>query len=295
VPIPAESGLAGAAPEIAKNVAMGIGPVRNWRLRWPRTTANSTDRGNEHVERHAFLALRSILRLRGVVAGADILEFGPGDNLASGFSLLAAGAHSYTALDRFGGSYASPNSKRWYRAVQEAWPAALPELPWPQWLRADSFPEAYPDRVKAISSSIEAATVLRRFDIVCSFQVGEHTSDVSRFASFTAQSLAPNGVAIHRVDFGPHDRWTRYEDPLTFLHFSQWLWSAMGSNRGYPNRVRHHEFLRALTDAGLKVECLDRNSYPSSQVRMDRLNKRFREMPIDSVLTSDVVYVCTLS
>jgi hypothetical protein len=284
----------GALPEIAKNLAMGIAPVRKWRLRRPRTTATFLGPGDKRLERYAFQALRSIVRRRGSVEGAHVLELGPGDNLASGFALLAAGAQSYTALDRFEGNYTTPEAKNWYRAVQQAWSSSFPELPWPEWLRADSFPEGYSDRVEAINSSIEAANVQRRFQVVCSYQVGEHINEVSRFASLTAGTLVPDGVAIHRVDFGPHDRWTRYEDPLTFLRFSPWLWSAMGSNRGYPNRVRHHEFLRALTDAGLNVDCVDRNSYPSSRVRMERVHRKFREMPIESVLTSDVVYVCTV-
>lgn len=280
------------APEIAKNIGMAIRPVREWRLRRPRTTGQAFARRDEQLERYAFVGLRFLLRHSKTVEGVDIAEFGPGDNLVSGLAMLAAGARSYVALDRFVADYSGAQAKQWYRGVEERWPTFFPDLSWPDWLRADSFPEAYSDRVEAIATSIEEADLERRFDIVCSYQVGEHVTDVSRFASLTGSLLAPDGLAIHRVDFGPHDCWTRYDDPLTFLRFSPRLWSAMGSNRGYPNRIRHHEFLRAFAEAGLEVEFGERNSYAAQSVRIDLFHERFRKMPVDSLLTGDVVYVC---
>jgi hypothetical protein len=50
--------------------------------------------------------------------------------------------------------------------------------------------------------------------------------------------LKPKGIMVHRVDYGPHDVWRSYPDS-TFLRIPEALWQAMGSNRGYPNRVRH--------------------------------------------------------
>jgi hypothetical protein len=279
------------AGEIAKNLGMGVGPVRKWRLRRPRTTPAIVS-SDEQVERYALQGLRFALLHRGAVEGADIAEFGPGDNLASGLAMLAGGARSYAALDRFVGDYSSPDAKRWYRAVENRWPTLFPHTPWPEWLHAADFPEAYPDRVEAVAASVEVAVIRRHFDVVCSYQVAEHVVDVDQFASLTASLLGPDGVAIHRVDFGPHDCWTRYNDPLTFLRFAPWLWSAMGSNRGYPNRIRHHELLRALTQAGLEVKCLDRTFYAASRVSLERLHARFRQMPIESLLTADAVYLC---
>lgn len=271
---------------------MGIAPVREWRLRRPRTIPGVDVGSDDRLERYALQPLRFALRYRGGLEGADIAEFGPGDNLASGLAMLAGGARSYTALDRFVADYSSPQAKHWYRAVENRWPTFFPHIRWPEWLRADAFPEAYPDRVEANVTSVEDATILRKFDIVCSYQVGEHVVDVNRFASLTAGLLAPDGVGIHRVDFGPHDCWIRYEDPLTFLRFAPWLWWVMGSNRGYPNRVRHHELRRALKQAGLEVRCVDQTFYSAAQVSLQRLHPNYRQMPVQSLLTADVVYLC---
>ncbi len=271
---------------------MGIAPVRKWRLRRPRTTAGADPGSDELLERYAFQGLRTLLHHRGTLKDVRIGEFGPGDNLASGLAMLASGARSYTAFDRFVADYSSPQARAWYVAVQERWPTLFPHLRWPVWLRADSFPDAYPDRVEAIAASVEQAAADRHFDVVCSYQVGEHVLDVNRFASLTAQLLSRDGVAVHRVDFGPHDCWSLCDDPLAFLRISPWLWSLMGSNRGYPNRIRHHEFLRALTDAGLNVECVDRNYYFASQVGIKQFHETFGNMPVESLLTADVVYIC---
>jgi SAM-dependent methyltransferase len=292
VPFTERSPSSDIAIEIAKNIGMGIGPVRRWRLGRPRTVPGADVGSDERVERYALQGLRFALLYHGALEGADIAEFGPGDNLASGLAMLAGGARSYTALDRFGVDYSSPQAKRWYRAVEDRWPTFFPHNRWPEWLRADAFPEAYPDRVEASATAVEDAAVRRQFDIVCSYQVAEHVVDVNRFASLTASLLTPDGVAIHRVDFGPHDCWTRYDDPLTFLRFAPWLWSAMGCNRGYPNRVRHHELWRALKQVGLEVDCVDRTFYSAEQVRLERLHSSYREMPVESLLTADTVYVC---
>jgi hypothetical protein len=292
VPFTERSPASDIVLEIAKNIGMGVGPVRAWRLRLPRTIPGADVGSDERVERHALQGLRFALRHRGALEGADIAEFGPGDTLASGLAMLAGGARSYTALDRFSADYSSPQAKRWYRAVEDRWPTFFPHIRWPEWLHAGSFPEAYPDRVEAYATSVEEATLRRQFDVVCSYQVAEHVLDVNRFASLTASLLVSDGVAIHRVDFGPHDCWTRYDDPLTFLRFAPWLWSAMGSNRGYPNRVRHHELWHALQQAGLEVECVDRTFYSAERIRFERLHLDYRQMPVQSLLTADTVYVC---
>ncbi len=278
--------------ETAKNTAMGIPWVRDRRLRRPRAGATFVDR-DEVIERYAFQSLRSALRYRGSIDGCSIVEFGPGDTLASGISLLAGGAETYAALDRFVPDYSAPAAKAWYRGIERAWPR-FHERPWPPWLDAANFPDAYPDRVAHLKGSVEEAQTDRRFDLVCSFQVGEHVYDVNRFASLTADLLAPHGLAIHRVDFGPHDCWLRYRDPLTFLRIPPRLWSAMGSNRGTPNRVRHHEFLRAFADAGLAVEAVDRARYPSEAIDIGRLHHCVRQSPQESLLTENVVYLCRL-
>jgi len=241
------------------------------------------------LERYAFQGVREIERLTGPVRQKSIVEFGPGDTLTAGLALLAAGASSYTSLDRFVPNYSRPAAKRWYVGVREGWTAAFPERSWPADLDPVAFPESYRDRVAHIAGAVEDASSPKRFDIVTSWQVGEHVDDIQAFADLTAALLLPGGVAIHRVDFGPHDRWqSSYADPWLFLRFPSVVWRMMGSNRGYPNRRRHHEFLDAWDAAGLSIECADTSRF----THMGRLRGRFKSMPSSSLMTESTVYIC---
>jgi len=118
----------------------------------------------------------------------------------------------YTALDRFVPHYSSPAAKRWCSGVHAAWAESFPEQPWPVDLCPDEFPKSYPGRVTTVADGVEgheAGPAGVTYDIVTSWQVGEHVRDIRSVAELTARLLAPGGVAVHRVDFGPHDCWLR--------------------------------------------------------------------------------------
>src|SRR4051794_20580492 len=96
--------------EVAKNLSMGAAPVRAWRLARPRTACSFADQ-DDLLDRYAFQTLNALRQIVGAVKDLDIAEIGPGDHLGSGLSLLAAGAASYTAIDRFPGNYGSAAAK----------------------------------------------------------------------------------------------------------------------------------------------------------------------------------------
>ena len=279
--------------EIAKNAVMAFPPTRAWRLKRPRAGAlfSGTD---EDLERYAFQATRSLLGLLKSVRGLRIVEIGPGDFLTSGLSLLAAGAASYTAIDRFPGNHQGAAAKAWYRGIEDAWPRVFPELPWPDDLKAEDFPENYPGRVEVISKPVEEVELKRHYDVVCSYQVGEHVSDIDSFARLNARLLARGGVAVHRVDLGPHGCWSNYVDPLIFLRFSEGLWWLMGSQRGTPNRFRHHEFCAAFERADLEVDSTGLEFFDEAKIDWSRLPDRFQKMPKDSLRVGTAIYTCRL-
>jgi hypothetical protein len=272
--------------EVAKNAAMKVPALRERRLRRPRTSEFA---GHGSLERYAFYPLRALSAASVPVAGRRVAEIGPGDHLASGLVLLAAGAASYTAIDRFPGDYSGRNAKRWYRAVRQAWPERWPNRAWPAEIEVERFPDGFPN-VRTIAAPIEQADPGERFDIVCSFQVGEHVSDIRAFAAKTRELIASGGVAVHRVDFGPHGPWRKYTDPLTFLRPPDWLWQLMGSERGIPNRHRAHEFTEAFVAAGLEVRELERE--PFDVVIRRNVARRFKDMPVDSLQVRAVTYLC---
>ena len=276
--------------ELAANAAMALPTVRTWRLRKPRAGVRFTGEQGQ-LDRYAFQALRGGEDVVGSIIGQDVIEYGPGDTLSSGLTMLAAGARSYRALDRFVADYSSAEAKNWYGAIRAAWGGTFPDRPWPEDLDPARFPEAYGDRVGTLDESIESLRSTERFDVVTSWQVGEHVRDIQALADQTARLMRPDGVAVHRVDLGPH-AWERYDDPLLFLRFPSPLWLAMGSNRGLPNRFRHHEFMTAWQGAGLSVVCRDVSHFDDSLIAFDKLARRFRSMPRESLLVRDVVYVC---
>lgn len=282
------------AVELAKNVSMAVPVVRKWRLRRPRT-AQAFDGSDGLLERYAFAPLRHLLRLHGPLRGLSIAEIGPGDYLTSGFAMLGAGVASYTAIERFVGNYRGPVAKDWYRAIEKHWPSVFSEMTWPSELSGDSFPENCGDRVEVVDEPFERYQPRRRFDVVCSFQVGEHLSDIEVFAQMHRRILAPSGIAVHRVDFAPHGCWEAYPDPLTFLRMPDWLWTLMGSHRGSPNRHRHHEFRAAFDAAGLTVVKTELETFDPSRIERSKLLRRFRDMPEESLVVASAVYVCRAS
>jgi hypothetical protein len=222
------------AVDVAKNVAMAIPAIRQARLKGARTSGDPTAEG---LADRVDLLRGALDDACGGVRGKSVLEIGPGDNLCSGLALLAVGARNYTAIDRFPGNYRSDQALAWYAA-----------------LAARDGPLASLDdaRIRLVEGAVETMHDLGRFDIVCSRAVGEHVRSVPAFARFTRDSLAPGGTAVHIVDFSGH-HWHDDGDPELFRRFPDWLWRAMGSNRGLPNRVPYLAFVSAFEDAGLQT------------------------------------------
>jgi hypothetical protein len=277
--------------EVSKNLGLAFAPLRTWRLKQPRAGMVFTGR-DEDLERFAFAPTRSLIKILGNVKDLHILEIGPGDYLTSGLSLLAAGATSYTVVDRFPGDHSGATAKEWYVGIQKGWPRFFSSLTWPDFLDASVFPENYAGQIRVISEPIEKLQETRRYDVVCSYQVGEHVSDINAFARLTAQLLSDDGTAVHRVDFGPHGCWESYPDPLTFLRFPDWIWNLMGSHRGAPNRCRHHEMVKAFESAGLDLKIAEIEFFESGLTDRARLNQRFQKITNESLYVKTAVYIC---
>jgi hypothetical protein len=204
--------------QIGKNLLMGSSAVRRWRLNRPRTGTIYSN-ADEFLRNYAFCSLELLRENVGDIRGKTVCEIGPGDYLTSGLSNLAAGASRYGVIDRFPGDYFGETAKGWYREIEQNWRRFYPDLQWDASLRADEFPESAADRLELIGQPLETAVTALKYDIVCSFQVGEHLSDIDAFAEMHNRVLENGGIGLHRVDFGPHDVWFSYRDPLTFLHF----------------------------------------------------------------------------
>lgn len=152
----------------------------------------------------------------GDLHGKIVVEIGPGDKLALAQFFIEAGASRYIAVDRF---ISSKNKSG--------------------------------DKIQVINSPIENLLIYGLADIIISFATLEHLTDLPKALSVMSTMLKPNGIMIHRVDYGPHSPWDKNE--LGFLAIPDTLWKLMGSNRGYPNRIRHTEVSAILYDLGFQT------------------------------------------
>lgn len=242
--------------EIAANLVMGMGPLRRMRVRRGRTTVQDLRLQARQVVGQ-FIYFRTNLGADRIRNSA-VLEIGPGDALPHALLFKAAGASRYSALDRFLADPVSERALAIYRAViEQARSEGIPTPPIDAadrddllaWFRDPGNVTIIPRAAEGLSRDSIAPQ-----RIIFSFNVLEHLSDVAAAMDNLSRLLADDGVMIHRVDYGPHDVWRSYANPLLFLTFPDWLWSAMGSNRGYPNRVRHRAVVNALRAGGLSVE-----------------------------------------
>lgn len=247
--------------EFAKNVAMGIGPIRSMRLNSERIRTSTTP-DKSLLDRHAFRLPGLVLKHVGSVEGKDVVEIGPGDHIGTGLVFLALGARSYTALDRLMRNYSTALARTWHALVQDNFAATFSRA-WPKGLSHDSFPQKY-DNVKCLPMSIEdLGDCHKQYDIVCSHAVAEHVSSVPKFAEANRRLLSDSGTALHVVDFGGHG-WQRKGDEMLFTRIPEWAWSAMGSNRGYPNRVSFPAFRLILESAGLDVQAMNQKPFKTN-------------------------------
>ena len=241
--------------QIAKNFLMGSSAVRKWRLKKPRTAIESPN-VDEYLRNYAFTSLNLLLEHAGELRGKSVCEIGPGDYLTSGLSILAAGASRYGVIDRFPGDYFGESAKTWYREIGKEWNRFYPSIVWNEQVSSNGFPENADSVLELIGEPLETAITTHKYDIVCSFQVGEHISDIEAFAEVHNRILNEGGIGLHRVDFGPHDVWFRYRDPGVFLRFSDRVWQMTGSNRGVPIVNDITSFWTHFERANLDVEVL---------------------------------------
>lgn len=233
--------------EIAKNYAMKIPSIRRLRTKLGRTSGAPA---KENLHRYVYDLVEKVEQIANGVRDKSILEIGPGDHLATGLAMLALGAKSYSVLDRFPGDYEGESSQQWYRLLRQNWkfPNWSEQVNINDWLTSG--------KVNIYKTSAENFNPTEKYDIVCSYAVGEHLSDIRSFAQLNKRCIANDGVGIHCIDFGGH-QWDRYGDPFLFLKFPDLVWNLMGSARGEPNRVRFAPYMRFFKEANLEVSTND--------------------------------------
>jgi SAM-dependent methyltransferase len=228
-------GLPQLLRELVANMAMAVPPVRRRRLKGLRTGDTSTQREvAKLVAEFEFLQDSA-----GPLHGKSIVEIGPGDAIGLAPLFISAGAARYVAIDRFPGDIWGPRAELLYGAIEQ---------------HHGPFKPDWRSHVRVIRNSIEDLPQMDPFaDIIVSFDVVEHLLSVERAVRQMVAVLKPDGRMVHRIDYGPHGVWVSTSDPLSFLRVPQWLWTAIGCYRGYPNRVRHAQLVDLLRQHQLQI------------------------------------------
>jgi SAM-dependent methyltransferase len=221
--------------ELTANTAMAFPVIRRTRLKGMRTRAACA----QFEARKIGAQFDFLCASAGDIAGKVVVEIGPGDALGLAPLFIAAGAARYVAVDRFLGDVWGSGANGLYAEIER--------------LRGP-FPTGWRDQVTLVRHSIEHTVAgVPPADIIVSFDVIEHLQDLPHAVRNMGSLLKPDGRMVHRIDYGPHGVWLSADDPLSFLSVPDWLWTAIGSKRGYPNRVRHGQFVQLLEGQGLRV------------------------------------------
>jgi SAM-dependent methyltransferase len=263
------------ARELVANFAMGIPAVRTLRVSRGRTVGASIATKARSVVAQFEFFMDTIGRED--LRGKTVVEIGPGDAIPLALLFIGAGADRYVAIDRFLGDVFGEDAMTLYREVLAL---TAPEVR--AGLQARGFGTSAGDLVTLFRSrhvaliregiEREVPQDAREADFIVSFNVCEHLADLGRALRNMAALLSPDGRMIHRIDYGPHDLWQSYGNPLAFLTVPGRLWNMMSSNRGCPNRVRHREFLGMAGALGLSS--LDRPGRCASLAEVREIKPR---------------------
>jgi hypothetical protein len=287
------------ARELAANAAMGIPPIKRRRVRTGRTIGFPADTKAQLVleQFNFYVAAIGLDNIPGKV----IAEIGPGDAVPLALLFLAAGARRYVAVDRFLGDIYGSHALGLYSALEKILPDRLLDglnhLYQTERCKSVSELLQLQDRVQLYRTPIERASEAPNLnvDYIVSFNVCEHLADLPRALHGMRSMMAPAGLMVHRIDYGPHDIWQSYRNPLAFLTVPHLLWRLTTSNRGCPNRVRHNELMLMIRALGLKsVDRIGRRaSIADVSEARPYFASQFRTMDDEDIAVLDAEIVCS--
>jgi SAM-dependent methyltransferase len=195
---------------------------------------------------------------REALAGARVLELGPGDNLGVALHLLAKGAARVVCLDRFV-TWRDPDQQREINAalverIPEAQRDGLGEV-----LDERSAMRPNQGRLELIEGvpieEAEGALPRKGFEVIISRAVLAHVDDLGAAYDVMDRLLALGGRMAHKVDLSDIGLFTRGgQHPLTFLTVSDPVWNRMRRHVGHSNRRLVDFHVGKLAELGYSVE-----------------------------------------
>jgi hypothetical protein len=172
------------------------------------------------------------------LAGRDVLELGPGDNLGVALRFYAAGARRVYCLDKFFASRDIEQQCTIYRALRDTLSPAERRR-YDDAIRLDNGISIDENCVKYVyGAAVEKAGTLlhgQSFDLIVSRAVLWEIYDIEGALQVLDQVLRPGGVQIHKIaclDWLFADRF----HPLEFLTVNETLYRWMAQDSGKSNR-----------------------------------------------------------
>ena len=182
--------------------------------------------------------------------GKRILEIGPGDNLGVGLLLLARGAASYVAVDRFQPQADDHKNQLIYRRLYDELSTAEKARTADVVKAANNGATLAGDRLSAhYNCSIEGLKeriAESEFDVILSRAVLEHVYDLDAAWENMVGLLSPTGQMWHKVDFRNHDFYNEFH-PLRFLTVPRHIWRCVSQPDPTLNRHRLDKY-KMLSD-----------------------------------------------
>ncbi len=241
------------ARAVATNQLAWLAPRAYLRMTAQTGRGDSGDESPEDIADYFRRCVDDYLAFAGVPAqdaesvleNRTILEYGPGDFPGVALLLLAHGARKVYCVDRFPMIRLSPKNLDVWRAMldgmgdnQRRRALALlrdPDLP-AKGLR--------PGTIEYLVRPYGFSGLSGEADLVISRAVLEHVDDLPGTFADMLEALRPGGQAWHLVDLKSHG--LHRTNPLDFLAWPAWLWKAMYSHKGVPNRWRLDTYRRIL-------------------------------------------------
>lgn len=194
--------------------------------------------------------------VRDPFAGRTLLEYGPGDVPGVAALMVARGANKVYCVDRFpmlrldrknatviadlGAGLDAPMRARFEAALLDP---------------ADPMSGFDASRIEYIVNNNGTSGLAEQVDLVYSRAVLEHVNDLDATLHDMVRAMRPGALAIHLVDLRSHG--LHRENPLDFLCWSPWLWEAMYSAKGVPNRWRIDRYREVLVSLPVDLLALE--------------------------------------
>jgi hypothetical protein len=253
--------VAGAALGLANAVRHRLTGYRNPRPFGPDDIARNLDYSLEVVDRWRHQGLDP--------HGLHVMEIGPGSDLGTGFVLVAHGAKSYTAVDRF--PLASRVDPAFYQALGK---------------RLDvSAEEITPQMQYVVGAHSGVRVPSGGFDAFVSNATLEHLDDVRADFAWMASVGSSGARHVHVVDPQTHMRWVRSGDPWNILRYPAGLYRIALSFPGAPNRMLASDYVADARRAGIELSVVDGEQIDSQRLRRVRpyLARDFRDRDDDDL------------